>query len=243
MPASKTKPEKKKAATQELESLEGLLRKLPEADQKEAFRILYGDLPDTIPLPKEVQAYADQHDFEVAGYTFPAAPEQRRPPRRVRIGVIQNKVIRPTTDPVVDQYEAIADRVEVMLEAAGKLGVNVVCLQEAWTMPFAFCTREKTPWLEFAEPIDGPSTQRLAQIARRLNMVIVSPILENQCGHLCEGRDIPVFVRLVLQFHDLDLFKVDRLQLALGAQKENDAVRVRRERAVIKLHGASSSMF
>ena len=67
MPASKTKPEKKKAATQELESLEGLLRKLPEADQKEAFRILYGDLPDTIPLPKEVQAYADQHDFEVAG--------------------------------------------------------------------------------------------------------------------------------------------------------------------------------
>ena len=178
MPASKTKPEKKKAATQELESLEGLLRKLPEADQKEAFRILYGDLPDTIPLPKEVQAYADQHDFEVAGYTFPAAPEQRRPPRRVRIGVIQNKVIRPTTDPVVDQYEAIADRVEVMLEAAGKLGANVVCLQEAWTMPFAFCTREKTPWLEFAEPIDGPSTQRLAQIARRLNMVIVSPILE-----------------------------------------------------------------
>ena len=45
-------------------------------------------------------------------------------------------------------------------------------------MPFAFCTREKTPWLEFAEPIDGPSTQRLAEIAKRLNMVIVSPILE-----------------------------------------------------------------
>lgn len=174
--ATKTKPEKKTAA--EIESLEGLLRKLPEADQKEAFRILYGDHPEPISLEKEVIGYADEHDFEVAGYSFPAAPEQRRQPRRVRIGVIQNKVIRPTTDPVVEQYEAIADRVEVMLEAAGKLGVNIVCLQEAWTMPFAFCTREKTPWLEFAEPIDGPSTQRLAQIAKRLNMVIVSPILE-----------------------------------------------------------------
>jgi beta-ureidopropionase len=177
MPASKTKPEKKSAA-QEIESLEGLLRKLPEADQKEAFRILYGDHPEPISLPKDVIGYADEHDFEVAGYTFPAAPEQRRQPRRVRIGVIQNKVIRPTTDPVVEQYEAIAERIAVMLEAAGKLGVNVVCLQEAWTMPFAFCTREKTPWLEFAEPIDGPSTQFLAQIAKRLNMVIVSPILE-----------------------------------------------------------------
>lgn len=177
MPASKTKPEKKSTA-QEIESLEGLLRKLPEADQQEAFRILYGDHPDPISIPKDVAAYASEHDFEVAGYTFPAAPEQRRQARRVRIGVIQNQVIRPTTDPVVEQYEAIADRIEVMLEAAGKLGVNVVCLQEAWTMPFAFCTREKTPWLEFAEPIDGPSTQRLAQIAKRLNMVIVSPILE-----------------------------------------------------------------
>jgi beta-ureidopropionase len=30
-------------------------------------------------------------------------------------------------------------------------GVQVLCLQEAWPMPFAFCTREKAPWLEFAE--------------------------------------------------------------------------------------------
>ena len=30
------------------------------------------------------------------------------------------------------------------------VGVNVLGLQEAWTMPFAFCTREKDPWLDLA---------------------------------------------------------------------------------------------
>ena len=45
-----------------------------------------------------------------------------------------------------------------MVEAAGQDGVNVLCLQEAWTMPFAFCTRERE-WTEFAEPAEtGPST-------------------------------------------------------------------------------------
>lgn len=51
-------------------------------------------------------------------------------------------------------------------------------------MPFAFCTREKQPWLEFAEdPYDGASTQFLARYARRYNMVIVSPILERDTTH------------------------------------------------------------
>jgi beta-ureidopropionase len=50
-------------------------------------------------------------------------------------------------------------------------------------MPFAFCTREKQPWLEFAEPVDGPSTVLLAKLAKRHNMVIVSPILERDEAH------------------------------------------------------------
>lgn len=175
---TKTKPEAPATAAKEISSLEDILRKLPAEDQQEAFRILYGNLPEAIPMPAGVQAYADKHDFEVAAYKFSAASEQRRAPRVVRIGVIQNQVIKPTSAPVEEQYEAIADRIEVIIEAAAKLGVNVLGLQEAWTMPFAFCTREKSPWLEFAEPVDGPSTQRLAQLAKRHNMVIVSPILE-----------------------------------------------------------------
>lgn len=32
--------------------------------------------------------------------------------------------------------------------------VNIVCLQEAWNCPFFFCTREKHPWLQFAEDLN-----------------------------------------------------------------------------------------
>lgn len=49
-------------------------------------------------------------------------------------------------------------------------------------MPFAFCTREKR-WCEFAEPIDGESTQFLQDLARKYNMVIISPILERDLNH------------------------------------------------------------
>ena len=167
----------------ELTSLEDLLRQLTPEGQKEAFRILYGDLPDTLPISDELQAYADQHDFEVAAYKFHAAPEQRRKPRVVRVGVIQNQIVAPTDASIDDQFNALADRIETIIHAAGKLNVDVLGLQEAWTMPFAFCTREKHPWLEFAEPVDGPSTQRLAKLAKQYNMVIVSPILERDEAH------------------------------------------------------------
>jgi beta-ureidopropionase len=51
------------------------------------------------------------------------------------------------------------------------------------TMPFAFCTREKH-WCEFAESAaTGPSTQLLSGLARKHNMVIVSPILERDDAH------------------------------------------------------------
>ena len=62
----------------EIESLEGLLAKLPEADQKEAMRILYGNLPEVIAIHDAVQKRADQKDFDIAAYKFTAAKEQRR---------------------------------------------------------------------------------------------------------------------------------------------------------------------
>ena len=151
------------ASKEELESLESLLRKLPEEDQAEAFRILYGNMPQKLEIPAAAKQLADDHDFEVAAYRFSAAAEQRRAPRVVRVGVIQTQIVEATDAPVEKQYEAIRDRTEQLIHAAGAMGCNVLGLQEAWTMPFAFCTREKHPWLEFAEAVDGPSTQFLSE--------------------------------------------------------------------------------
>ncbi|TNF38107.1 MAG: hypothetical protein EP329_01430 [Deltaproteobacteria bacterium] len=167
----------------ELESLESLLKKLPPEDQAEAFRILYGNLPKELPIAPAAAALAKEHDFDVAAYRFPSTPEQRREPRIVRIGVIQTQINESTSAPVDKQYRAIVERTEKLIHAAGAMGCNVLGLQEAWTMPFAFCTREKHPWLEFAEPIDGPTTRALSRLARHYDMVIVSPILERDEAH------------------------------------------------------------
>jgi beta-ureidopropionase len=182
-PEKKPNGRQQMASTNELESLESLLNKLPEADQKEAYRILYGNMPQPLPIPSAASALAQEHDFDVAAYRFASTPEQRRPARIVRIGVIQNQIVEPTDAPVEQQFQALCERTEALIHAAGAMGCNVLGLQEAWTMPFAFCTREKHPWLEFAEPVDGPSTQFLAGLARRYNMVIVSPILERDEVH------------------------------------------------------------
>ncbi|CAF5022678.1 unnamed protein product [Rotaria socialis] len=72
---------------------------------------------------------------------------------------------KPTTATVKEQRDAIHQRIDQMLAVAHECQVNVVGLQEAWTMPFAFCTREKYPWVEFTESAyDGPSTKFLAEV-------------------------------------------------------------------------------
>ncbi|KAG7171774.1 Beta-ureidopropionase-like [Homarus americanus] len=102
----------------------------------------------------------------------------------VRVGVIQNSIAAETTAPVSEQRAALHEKITHMTEAAALCGVNILCYQEAWTMPFAFCTREKQPWCEFAESAEsGPTTQLCQELARKHNMVIVSPILERDSIH------------------------------------------------------------
>jgi beta-ureidopropionase len=51
-------------------------------------------------------------------------------------------------------------------------------------MPFAFCTREKATWCEFAESAkDGHSVKFVQEMARKHNMVIISSILERDSAH------------------------------------------------------------
>ncbi|BET01948.1 Carbon-nitrogen hydrolase [Nesidiocoris tenuis] len=164
----------------ESESLESLLeRGLQDLELDEAKRIIYGRSWTKIKHSCDVDKIAADLSIDVQGYTVGARIEQTRSPRIVRIGAIQNAIVRKTTDGVDDQRNALHDRVGKIIKAAADLGVNVICMQEAWTMPFAFCTREKLPWTEFAESAEnGPTTRFLQKLALKHNMVIVSPILE-----------------------------------------------------------------
>ncbi len=71
-----------------------------------------------------------------------------------------------------------------MIDAAAEMGVNVLGLQETWYMPFAFCTREKHPWMDFAQSAEhGRATAFLKKKAKEHNMVIINPILERDEEH------------------------------------------------------------
>ena len=51
-------------------------------------------------------------------------------------------------------------------------------------MPFAFCTREKYPWCEFAEDAEnGPTIILMSELAQRHGMVIICPILERDSAN------------------------------------------------------------
>ncbi|XP_036330854.1 beta-ureidopropionase [Rhagoletis pomonella] len=170
----------------DLTSLEECLEKhIPPNELKEVKRILYG-VPedDVLELPEASVSLASDHDFEIKGYRLSAQKEQIRKPRIVRVGAIQNSIVLPTTAPVDKQREAIWNKIRIIIKAAAKADVNIICMQEAWTMPFAFCTREKFPWCEFAEEAEkGPTTQMLQELAKAYNMVIISSILERDTTH------------------------------------------------------------
>ncbi|XP_015592811.1 beta-ureidopropionase [Cephus cinctus] len=163
-------------------TLEEILDKhLPEPELREVKRILFGRELEPLKLP----AWESDKKFEVQGWKLGGAlAEQLRPPRIIRVGLIQNAIVLPTTEPVADQRDAIHKKIIGYIEHAAACGVNIVCMQEAWPMPFVFCTREKHPWCEFAEDAEhGPTTTLLSDIAERHNMVIISSILERDSNN------------------------------------------------------------
>src|SRR2546425_3300525 len=61
-------------------------------------------------------------------------------------------------------------------EAAGK-GAQIVCFQELFRSQY-FCREENAALFALAEPIPGPSTERLSDIARELGIVIIASLFE-----------------------------------------------------------------
>lgn len=70
------------------------------------------------------------------------------------------------------------------IEDAGKQGVQILCLQEIFNTPY-FCPGQDKAWYASAEPVPGPTTERLAEYAKKYSMVIIAPVYEKeQAGFL-----------------------------------------------------------
>ncbi len=66
---------------------------------------------------------------------------------------------------------------------AARAGAQVVCLPELFLSPY-FCQKTDPALFDLAEPIPGPSTERLAALAKKLGVVIVASLFERRSAGL-----------------------------------------------------------
>jgi len=66
---------------------------------------------------------------------------------------------------------------------AARQGANIVCLPELFQTQY-FCQREDIRLFDLAEPIPGPATQKLGELARELHVVIIASLFERRAAGL-----------------------------------------------------------
>ena len=98
--------------------------------------------------------------------------------RKVTGGLIQCSNPVNDADASVEEIQrAMLEKHLPMIEEAGKNGVQLLCLQEIFNGPY-FCPSQDKKWYAAAEEVPGPTTHRLAELAKKHQMVMVIPIYE-----------------------------------------------------------------
>jgi len=82
-----------------------------------------------------------------------------------------------------DDIAANLDRSITAIRKAAAEGAELVVLQELHRSRY-FCQQESTAAFDLAEPIPGPSTQRLAAVAKEVGTVIVTSLFERRATGL-----------------------------------------------------------
>src|SRR4030095_8909737 len=68
-----------------------------------------------------------------------------------------------------------------LVRKAAAQGANIVCLPELFNTMY-FCVERRREYFDWAEPIPGPTIERMAEGARELGVVLVCPIFERTTG-------------------------------------------------------------
>jgi N-carbamoylputrescine amidase len=87
------------------------------------------------------------------------------------IGIVQDAA-------TADTAANLARAERLVRDAAGR-GARIVCLKEMFNGPY-FCKAQHPDRFDLAEPIPGPSTERMQRLAVELSVVIVVPLFERQ---------------------------------------------------------------
>src|SRR5213594_4851230 len=89
------------------------------------------------------------------------------------IGIIQDHA-------TVDVAENV-DRAERLVREAARRGAQIICLKELFNSLY-FCKSQQCDRFDLAEPIPGPTTDRMQAIAKELEVVIIVPLFERQAA-------------------------------------------------------------
>jgi len=95
--------------------------------------------------------------------------------QRFRVGLVQMSCS-------LSPGENLEKAAEKVREAAAR-GAQIICLQELFRSQY-FCREEKADLFDLAEPIPGPATAVMGQLAKELDVVIVSSLFEKRAHGL-----------------------------------------------------------
>ncbi len=93
--------------------------------------------------------------------------------RNFHIGIVQMSC---SPEPEQNLERAVAH----VRDAAGK-GAEIICLPELFQTQY-FCQREDIALFDLAEPIPGPATARLGDLARELKVTIIASLFERRAA-------------------------------------------------------------
>jgi N-carbamoylputrescine amidase len=92
--------------------------------------------------------------------------------------LIQAANVAPIEKPLAEVKRAMVEKHEAYIAQAAQAGSQITCLQEIFYGPY-FCAEQQTRWYDFTERIpDGPTVQRMQELARQHRMAIIVPIYE-----------------------------------------------------------------
>ncbi|MBC8153406.1 MAG: carbon-nitrogen hydrolase [Bacteroidetes bacterium] len=95
--------------------------------------------------------------------------------RNVKIGLVQMSCVA--------DVEANIRKAETNIREAARQGAQIICLQELFTSLY-FCDVEDHHNFGLAEPIPGPTTERLGALAGELGVVIIASLFEKRAPGL-----------------------------------------------------------
>jgi N-carbamoylputrescine amidase len=95
------------------------------------------------------------------------------PPSRTRIALIQMSCVPSTAQNL--------DHAADMVREAARAGATLICLPELFRAQY-FCQREDHALFGLAEPIPGPSTDRLSAIVREEKITLISSLFERRAA-------------------------------------------------------------